>query len=131
MKVNRTTALALVIGAAAVGVGGGVAYATIPDSGGVIHGCYLHKIGVLRLDVDLLAAKMNKARAKARKQAAATTPRVRRPTTPAPLGALPAKTLKKTARPATAGRITITEAAHLLEMNEPAVWQRVQASCGW
>jgi hypothetical protein len=30
-------------------VAGGVAYATIPDSGGVIHGCYLKSIGSLRV----------------------------------------------------------------------------------
>ena len=28
---------------------GGVAYATIPDSGGIIHGCYLNSNGALRL----------------------------------------------------------------------------------
>jgi len=34
---------------AVMAVAAGVAYATIPDSGGVIHGCYLNKIGTLRV----------------------------------------------------------------------------------
>jgi hypothetical protein len=41
---------ALVVGITALAVAlGGVAYATIPDSGGVIHGCYLRKVGTLRV----------------------------------------------------------------------------------
>ena len=46
----------LVLGASAVaalGLAGGIAYATIPDSGGVIHSCYIKGIGLLRvIDTD-------------------------------------------------------------------------------
>lgn len=44
MKINTTTAGVVAVGLA-VGVGAGVASATIPDSSGVIHACYLDKIG--------------------------------------------------------------------------------------
>src|SRR5262245_54000213 len=37
------------VGALAVAVAGGVAYATIPDSGGVIHACYVNRAGNLRV----------------------------------------------------------------------------------
>jgi hypothetical protein len=41
---------ALMVAVAALVVAlGGVAYATIPDSGGVIHGCYLNAVGTLRV----------------------------------------------------------------------------------
>jgi hypothetical protein len=40
----------LVIGViAGLTLAGGVAYATIPDSGGVIHGCYVKQVGILRV----------------------------------------------------------------------------------
>ena len=40
----------LIVGVvAAVGLAGGVASATIPDSGGAIRGCYLNRIGTLRV----------------------------------------------------------------------------------
>lgn len=49
----RTPRKRLVVAAAAVGaallVAGGVAYATIPDSSGVIHGCYARSGGSLRV----------------------------------------------------------------------------------
>jgi hypothetical protein len=46
-KLRLSPALVVAIGA---GVAlGGVAYATIPDSGGVIHGCYSKAIGSLRV----------------------------------------------------------------------------------
>ncbi len=41
----RLTALIVTVGVAA----GGVAYASIPDGGGVIHGCYKKKAGTLRV----------------------------------------------------------------------------------
>jgi hypothetical protein len=43
---KRLVALALVVAAVAAA---GAAYATIPDAGGVIHGCYLTKDGTLRV----------------------------------------------------------------------------------
>jgi len=47
----RTTKAPLTIAglAAAVVLAGGVAYATIPDAGGVIHGCYHKNSGALRV----------------------------------------------------------------------------------
>ena len=39
----------LLIAAAVVLVGGGIAYATIPDSGGKIHACYKLSGGALRV----------------------------------------------------------------------------------
>lgn len=47
-KLIRPALLALVI-AGALMVAGGIAYATIPDSGGVIHGCYEKAWGTLRV----------------------------------------------------------------------------------
>jgi len=47
-RVSKRHALALVVvGAAALSAG--VAYATIPDAGGVIHGCYVKSNGLLRV----------------------------------------------------------------------------------
>ena len=43
---KRLVALGLVVAAVAAA---GTAYATIPDAGGVIHGCYLTKDGTLRV----------------------------------------------------------------------------------
>ena len=45
---GRVVRLSWVTGALLV-VGGGIAYATIPDSGGVIHGCYNKENGRLRV----------------------------------------------------------------------------------
>src|SRR5437588_11424093 len=45
---KRTAQVALAI-VALLTVAGGVAYATIPDSNGVIHGCYDSKSGALRV----------------------------------------------------------------------------------
>ena len=42
----RVRLIAIAVGAFAVG---GVAFAAIPDSGGVIHGCYLKNVGLLRV----------------------------------------------------------------------------------
>jgi hypothetical protein len=39
----------IVIVIAGLALAGGVAYATIPDAGGTIHGCYVKQIGVLRV----------------------------------------------------------------------------------
>jgi hypothetical protein len=51
-KLIRPTIVALAI-AVAVLVAGGIAYATIPDAGGVIHGCYQKNQGALRvIDTD-------------------------------------------------------------------------------
>lgn len=51
-KLIRPTLVALAI-AGALLVAGGIAYATIPDSNGVIHGCYQQKDGTLRvIDTD-------------------------------------------------------------------------------
>jgi len=47
-KLIRPAILALVV-AGALMVAGGIAYATIPDSGGVIHGCYDKSWGTLRV----------------------------------------------------------------------------------
>ena len=47
-KLIRPAVLALVI-AGALMVAGGIAYATVPDSGGVIHGCYAKAWGTLRV----------------------------------------------------------------------------------
>jgi hypothetical protein len=47
-KLVRPALLALVI-AGALMVAGGIAYATIPDTGGVIHGCYEKTWGALRV----------------------------------------------------------------------------------
>jgi hypothetical protein len=47
-KVRVSPALMVSVAALVVALGG-VAYAAIPDSSGVIHGCYLNKIGVLRV----------------------------------------------------------------------------------
>jgi hypothetical protein len=47
-KLRPSPALVVAIFALAVSLGG-VAYATIPDSSGAIHGCYLDKIGTLRV----------------------------------------------------------------------------------
>ena len=47
---NRKRLLGLAVGAlVAAAIAGGVAYATIPDSNGVIHGCYQSSSGVLRV----------------------------------------------------------------------------------
>jgi len=46
----------LIVGAAATAAIGGVAYAAIPDSSSVIHGCYTNKVGVLRV-IDLSAGQ--------------------------------------------------------------------------
>src|SRR5712692_1239565 len=35
--------------AVGLAIAGGVAYATIPDSGGVIHGCFRNEVGMLRV----------------------------------------------------------------------------------
>jgi hypothetical protein len=51
-RLRPSAALVVAIAALAISLGG-VAYATIPDSNGVIHGCYLNKIGTLRvIDTD-------------------------------------------------------------------------------
>jgi hypothetical protein len=47
-KLRLSPALVVAIVALAISLGG-VAYATIPDSSGTIHGCYLDKIGTLRV----------------------------------------------------------------------------------
>ena len=47
-KLRPSPALLIAITALVVALGG-VAYATIPDSGGVIHGCYLKAVGSLRV----------------------------------------------------------------------------------
>lgn len=50
MKVVRRRRVVVAVLVAAVGLAaGGVAYATIPDSGGVIHGCYQKNEGQLRV----------------------------------------------------------------------------------
>jgi hypothetical protein len=50
-RLIRPAVVALVIVGALVA--GGIAYATIPDGGGVIHGCYLKGLGTLRvIDTD-------------------------------------------------------------------------------
>jgi Collagen triple helix repeat (20 copies) len=46
LRGRRVGLLAVVVGVLAVG---GVAYASIPDSAGVIHACYVKKVGVLRV----------------------------------------------------------------------------------
>jgi hypothetical protein len=46
---RRDLTAALVGGVIAIVLGGGVAYATIPDPGGVIHGCYKTENGQLRV----------------------------------------------------------------------------------
>ena len=47
---SRKRGLWLLVGASVgAALAGGVAYASIPDSGGVIHGCYLNAIGTLRV----------------------------------------------------------------------------------
>jgi hypothetical protein len=46
---GRKRIAALAVAAAGVLVAGGVAYATIPDTNGVIHGCYATKDGSLRV----------------------------------------------------------------------------------
>ena len=51
MKLRRfrpSPALLVAVVALCVSLGG-VAWATIPDSSGVIHGCYIPKVGVLRV----------------------------------------------------------------------------------
>jgi hypothetical protein len=45
----RSRLVAALVGAATMAAVGGVAYATIPDSNGVIHGCYTTKGGILRV----------------------------------------------------------------------------------
>jgi hypothetical protein len=51
-KLIRPAVVALAI-TAALAVAGGIAYATIPDAGGVIHGCYQKNQGALRvIDTD-------------------------------------------------------------------------------
>jgi hypothetical protein len=53
---KRTRAVALAVAAVGV-VTGGIAYASIPSSGGIIHGCYMKSSGVLRvIDTDVGAA---------------------------------------------------------------------------
>ena len=47
-KMRPSPALVVAIVALVVALAG-VAYATIPDSGGVIHGCYLKAVGSLRV----------------------------------------------------------------------------------
>jgi hypothetical protein len=47
-RIGRTGGM-LLAATAVLAVAGGVAYATIPDSAGVIHGCYLKGIGSLRV----------------------------------------------------------------------------------
>jgi hypothetical protein len=42
-------AAGLLVVAVALAVGGGIAYASIPDSGGTIHGCYFKAGGLLRV----------------------------------------------------------------------------------
>ena len=46
MRRNSFLAIAVVAGLV---LAGGVAYASIPDAGGVIHGCYLKAVGTLRV----------------------------------------------------------------------------------
>ncbi len=48
LRIGRTGGM-LLAAIAVLAVAGSVAYATIPDSGGVIHGCYLKAIGSLRV----------------------------------------------------------------------------------
>jgi hypothetical protein len=47
-KLLRPALVALAIATAVLGAGG-IAYATIPDAGGVVHGCYLKGLGTLRV----------------------------------------------------------------------------------
>ena len=49
MKEHRYTKLGVLLGAVALAAGGSVAWAIIPDSGGVIHGCYDNVSGKLRV----------------------------------------------------------------------------------
>src|SRR5712691_5259984 len=50
---RRSVLVAAVMGAAAMASLGGVAYATIPDGSGVIHGCFVKNGGGLRvIDTD-------------------------------------------------------------------------------
>jgi len=46
---SRRHIIVAILGAVALTVGGSVAWATIPDSNGVIHGCYKKKGGALRV----------------------------------------------------------------------------------
>ena len=46
---SRSTLTGLAAGVVVLALGGGVAFATIPGSGGVIHGCYLKLSGVVRV----------------------------------------------------------------------------------
>src|SRR5262252_9037705 len=48
-KTNMNRKLAAVIAVIAAGVLTAVAYASIPDSSGVVHGCYLNSTGALRV----------------------------------------------------------------------------------
>jgi hypothetical protein len=45
----RKPAAVVAVAALALLVAGGIAYATVPDSSGVIHGCYLKGLGTLRV----------------------------------------------------------------------------------
>lgn len=49
MNRRRVRLLVGAVGAGVVLLVGGIAYATIPDSGGVIHGCYTKSTGTLRV----------------------------------------------------------------------------------
>jgi type VI protein secretion system component Hcp len=48
-QLQRRSMRVAMLAAALLAVAGGLAYATIPDSGGVIHACYLTKLGTLRV----------------------------------------------------------------------------------
>jgi hypothetical protein len=59
-KLIRPT-LVILVAVGALLVVGGIAYATIPDGGGVIHGCYLKGLGTLRVvDTDKGQACLSK-----------------------------------------------------------------------
>jgi len=48
-KLRSRTARVVALGAGIVIVGGSVAYASIPDAGGAVHGCYDKNLGSLRV----------------------------------------------------------------------------------
>jgi hypothetical protein len=54
MSISKRAASVAVVATALV-AGAGAAYATIPDAGGVIHGCYLKNGGALRVTDDAVA----------------------------------------------------------------------------
>src|SRR5437870_2529193 len=49
VRLGRRGLRMLLVFAALLGIGAGIAYATIPDTNGVIHGCYTKTGGILRV----------------------------------------------------------------------------------